>query len=105
MVSRDYYENTYLGTLIPQKVYPRYAKQAAAVLERLERTCQVEGGEDARSMAQCAMAEVLYRRERFGGVESASAGELAVRYRQAGGFWSEVYQQAAVYLKIYRGCS
>ncbi len=103
MVSWDYYENTYLGMTVPRKAFPRYARQAQAILDRLCRLCRVEGGEDSKSMALCAMAETLYRQERYGGVESASAGEVSVRYRENRNLLSEVYTQAANYLDIYRG--
>lgn len=103
MVTYDFYENTYLGTAVPRKVFPRYAAQAQSVLDRLCGICRVEGGEESRAMAVCAMAETLYRHDRYGGVETASAGEVSVRYRQSGGLMAELYAQAGIYLDIYRG--
>ncbi len=103
MVTYDFYTDTYLGTAVPGKVFPRYAAQAQSVLDRLCSVCRVVGGDESRAMAVCAMAETLYRHDRYGGVESASAGEVSVRYSQSRSLSAALYAQAGIYLDIYRG--
>ena len=105
MVSFDYYANTYLGSLIPEKDFAALEKRAAEQLDRLCRTCRVEGGEDAKAMAVCAMAEDLYRGAGRRGVASASVGGVRVQYRQDADrhLSGQLYRSAAIYLDIYRG--
>lgn len=102
MAGYDFYVNTYLGTRIPENAWPTYARLAQSYLERLCRICRVVGGEDAKTMALCAMADVLYREQGRENVVSSTAGEVSVRY---GGrtLLSQLYEQAGVYLDIYRG--
>ena len=102
MADHDFYVNTYLGTRIPEKAWDSYARQAQACLDRLCRLCRVEGGEDAKAMALCAMADVLYRERGRENVVSSTAGEVSVRY---GGrtLLGQLYEQAGIYLDIYRG--
>lgn len=105
MVGFDFYVNTYLGSRIPEKAFPAYAQQAKGYLDRLCRLCRVEGGEESRAMALCAMAETLYQeRGRGSNLVSAAVGEVSVRY---GGdnrtLLGRLYEQAGIYLDIYRG--
>ena len=74
MVSFDYYVNTYLGTGIPEEQFSKWESRARQVLEKLCREYLVEGGENARAMAVCAMAEELHRSEGKEGVASTSIG-------------------------------
>lgn len=105
MVDYEFYVNCYLGSAIPEKSFPGMAAQAAAVLERLEGCCRVSGGEEARKLAVCAMAESLYSHaRRAGGLTSASVGSVSVRYEDTGtNLNRELYQKASIYLDIYRG--
>ena len=105
MVDYEYYANAYLGSLIPPQEFSYQAKRAESYLQRLCRTFQVEGGEDAKAMALCAMAEVLRRLGGKQGVASATVGGVSVRYmgdhdRQ---LYRELYRTARIYLDIYRG--
>ena len=104
MPTYDYYINDYLGTEIGEKEFSPLAKRARAVLERLCRNYKVVGGEDARAMAVCAMAETLKKAEK-GGVTSASLGGVSVHYQQGNQeqLLLQLYRQAAIYLDIYRG--
>ena len=105
MVDYEYYVNCYLGSRIPQREFSGYARRAAAYLERLCRIYRVEGGQDARAMAQCAMAEELHRRASRQGMLSTSIGGVQVRYQQdsQGSLLAQMYRSAGIYLDIYRG--
>ena len=102
MADYAFYGNTYFGTRIPEKAWPTYAQQAQSYLDRLCRLCRVEGGENAKDMALCAMADVLYQNRGRENVVSTTTGEVSVRY---GGrpLLGQLYEQAGVYLDIYRG--
>ena len=105
MVDFDFYGNTYLGALIPEAAFPAYASRAEEILDRLCRICRVEGGEAAKAMAVCAMAETLYREKGKGhGLVSAAVGEVSVRYSgEERPLLGRLYDQAGIYLDIYRG--
>ena len=105
MVSFDYYANTYLGSLIPEKEFAALARRAGQELDRLCRTYRVEGGEDAKAMAVCAMAEDLYRGAGRRGVASTSIGGVRVQYEKDDNWQlpKQLYRSAAIYLDIYRG--
>ncbi|MBQ7340908.1 MAG: hypothetical protein IJW41_01905 [Oscillospiraceae bacterium] len=106
MVEYDFYVNSYLGSAIPEKAFPGMAKRAQDTLERYERLYKVvSSGEDARSMAICAMAEALYEAQRRQGLRSANVGSVTVHYEDgsAKSLNRELYQRACIYLDIYRG--
>lgn len=108
MADYSFYTDVYQGSLIPTSVYGGYAAKARAVLDRLCRICRVEGGAESKAMAVCAMAEALYRHSRNQtGVASATVGETSVRYESGRErnrtLLEELYQQAGIYLDIYRG--
>lgn len=104
MESYDFYVNTYLGSLLTEDSFPGYAQRAREVLDRLCRICRVEGGEEAKAMAICAMAETLYRDgKKQPGVVSAAVGEVSVRYQEENSQLGRLYNQAGIYLDIYRG--
>ena len=107
MVTFEFYRDIYLGSAIGESKFPQLAQRAEAELARLKRCYRVEGGEEAQAMAICAMAESLFAcTGRSAGVQAATVGGVSVRY------WEDtdmalrrrLYQQAAVYLDIYRGC-
>lgn len=109
MVDYDFYANDFLGSAIPEKDFPGMAAQAQAVLNRFRRVYRVEStGPEAENMAICAMAEALHAAKcSRGGISSAAVGSMSVHYegsekvRKA--LMAELYEQASVYLDIYRG--
>ena len=104
MLGYDFYVNTYLGTTIQEKAFPSLAAKAAGILNSYERRFRVTGGEQAKAMAICAMAERLQEHDRRSRHESASVGSVSVRYRSpAPNLEKQLYQAAATYLDIYRG--
>ena len=108
MADYDFYLNCYMGSTIPEKAFPAAEAQASAALERLLRIYKVwDSGEESKKLAVCAMAESVYAYgRRRGGVTSASVGGVSVHYDSPQkGLWRELYQQAAIYLDIYRGAS
>ena len=103
MADYEYYVNCYMGSRIPQREFSRLARCARAYLEQLERTFLVIGGQDAKAMAVCAMAEELHRGAERRGVASTSVGGVRVQYRHDGELLRQMYQAASIYLDIYRG--
>ena len=105
MVDFAYYTDEYMGELIPGKAFPRLAKQAKAVLDRLCRDYVVSGGEDEKNMALCAMAEEMYRISGSVGVASATLGAVRVQYKNTTDreILARLYRAAGIYLDIYRG--
>lgn len=109
MADFAFYTDAYFGSRIPEKAFSGMAMQAKAILERFQRIYRVEvPGEDSLKMAICAMAETLYvYAKRRGGVTAASVGEASVRYENSERIdrqlKRELYEQASIYLDIYRG--
>lgn len=96
-----FYKGAYMGSRIPEAAFPEFMARAVDALRRLESRYSISGGEDAKNMALCAMAEAIYDSTgRRGGVASATAGPVSVRYE---GRDRSVYDAAATYLDIYRG--
>lgn len=101
MADYGYYTGVYMGSRIPEAAFPEFMARACDALRRLEQRYTVSGGEDARKMALCAMAEAIYDATgRRGGVTSAAVGAVRVSY---GSRDRSVYDSAATYLDIYRG--
>jgi len=106
MVEYDFYINTYLGSVIPDKAFPGLIRRAEGYLQRLEKVCRVEcPGADSRAMALCAMAEELFRYEKSRGVSYSSVGNVTVRYDSREPLGRLLQRCAGVYLDIYRGVS
>lgn len=105
MPTYDFYQNTYLGSSIPESCFPQLIARAEAWLSKLERTCQVEcPGPDSRAMALCAAAEALLARQKRGGVAQTTIGGVTVRYEESDcGLQRQLLQNAGVYLDICRG--
>lgn len=104
MVEYGFYVNTYLGEKIPEKAFASLAAQAAGVLGGYERHYQVSGGEDAKAMAICAMAECLQEHHRRCRHTAASVGNVSVRYETPKEpLERQLYRAASTYLDIYRG--
>ena len=104
MVNYEFYVNQYLGSAIPEKAFSGVAARAEQVLKRFKQAYRVESsGQEAESMAICAMAESLWQ-NRNKGLASANIGSVSVRYetdRKA--LRRELYEKACIYLDIYRG--
>ena len=104
MADYGFYINTYLGDQIQEKAFPSLAAQAAGILDGFQRRYQVTGGENARSMAICAMAERLQEHHRRCRHAAASVGNVSVRYETPKEpLERQLYRAAATYLDIYRG--
>ena len=104
MADYDFYTGCYLGSVVPEKAFPQLAAQAQQYLERLKCIYKVESsGAEAEKMAVCAIAETLWNRRKRT-VNSASVGNVSVRYTQPSiSLQRELYEKAAIYLDIYRG--
>lgn len=109
MVDYEFYTNSYLGSVIPQKAFPGAAARARDALERFKGIYRVvSSGPESERLALCAMAETLYTaKQHRGSVSAASVGNVSVHYedrRSANkALWRELYEQASIYLDIYRG--
>lgn len=104
MVNYEFYVNQYLGSAIPEKMFRGMAAQAEQVLNRFQRAYRVEtSGQEAVSMAICAMAECLWQ-NRNKNLTSASIGSVSVQYEtDRSALRRELYDKASIYLDIYRG--
>ena len=106
MVDYEFYVNTYLGSAIPETAFPGAAEQAGRALSRFKRLYQVTASPEGEKLALCAMAEVAYAAScRPSDVVSAGIGKMTVRYAQEERRRLErrFYEQALLYLDIYRG--
>ena len=104
MVSYDFYQNTYLGSALSESAFKSVAARAEQWLCMLERKCSVvSSGEDSRSLAVCAIAEVLA--ERKPGIKSQSIGGVSISYTDEADrkLQKKLLQTAGVYLDICRG--
>ena len=106
MAGYEFYVNHYLGSAIPETGFSGVATQAQRYLDKLKRIYRVDSsGQEAESMAVCAMAEVLWSRGNRE-ISSASVGGVSVRYdTQKAAVNRELYEKASIYLDIYRGVS
>lgn len=105
MIDYDFYVNTYLGSVIPEKAFDTVAARAKDALERFRRQYQISDTlEVSEKMALCAMAETLYTHKREG-VSSAAVGSVSVRYDTSDNLTKRLLRQAGIYLDIYRGTS
>ena len=109
MVDYEFYVNCYLGSMIPQKAFGSCAARAKEALNHFKGNyLVVSSGPESEKMAVCAMAETIYAAKRNrGNVTSATVGNVAVRYENSASaskaLWRELYEQACIYLDIYRG--
>jgi len=104
VVDYEFYVNCYLGSAIPENAFSGVAARAQQYLNKLRRIYRVvSSGQEAENMAICAMAEVFWA-GRSGNVSAASVGSVSVRYdTDKSALQRELYEQASVYLDIYRG--
>lgn len=105
MVDYEFYVHTYLGSLVPEKAFPRLAARAQEMLDCFARTWRVSGGEDARRLALCGMIEVLYAGAHRGELRSANVGGVQVSYEDSRPLQQRLLTAAKTYLEIYRGVS
>ena len=104
MVKYEFYVNQYMGSAIPEKAFSGMAAHAEQVLTRFKQAYRVKSsGQEAESMAICAMAETLWQ-NRNKGLASANIGSVSVRYEtDRNALRRELYEKACFYLDIYRG--
>lgn len=107
MVDYDFYVNSYLGSIIPEKAFSGMAARAADSLARLRRKYRVVSQDGvSEKMALCAIAETLYGfKNRKQGVTSATVGGVSVRYENGALQQRQLLEQARIYLDIYRGAA
>ena len=108
MIDYDFYINSYLGSVIPEKAFDNVAQQAEAFFQRLRHRYRVlETDSVSVRMALCAIAEELYAgTQRDPAVTAASMGKVSVRYDSSGGaFQRRLLEKARIYLDIYRGAT
>ena len=105
MIDYDFYVNSYLGTLIPEKAFPNAAARAEDALTRLCRQYQVTNGDEiSEKLALCAMAETIYSHKKDT-VTAAAVGNVSVRYAKGKDLNRQLLEKARIYLDIYRGNS
>ena len=107
MLAYQFYRDTYHGGSISPEDWPAAEREARANLDRYCRTYAVTAtGEHSEDMAICAMAEVLVSNAQASAVSSASIGSVSVSYRQPDPkkMRRDLFEAAAMYLDIYRGC-
>lgn len=112
MADYVFYTATYLGNSIPESDFPAMAARAGEQLAKYDRVYQVQGSQEDRDMAVCAMADVLYyyeTAENGGLVTSSSVGSVSSSVQFPALDFSrkaksaELYRCASRYLSIYRG--
>ena len=100
MVDSGFYTNDYLGSVIPEKAFSGVAAQAQRYLDKFKQVYRVaSSGQQAESLAVCAMAESLWD-NRNSGLFSASAGGASAGKTS---LKRELFEKASIYLDIYRG--
>ena len=101
----DFYTGTYCGQVIPEEDFASCLARAQAILQSFDRTYRVEGSQEDRKMALCAMSETIYHDRCRCGAVKASVGSVSVTYASHARLqlWRELYEVAGYYLKIYRG--
>lgn len=105
MIDYEFYTNTYLGSVVPEKAFPGMAARAQDELNRICRCCQVTKPDAvSEKMALCAMAETLYTAgNRQNGIAAATVGGVSVRYEGSSRLRRTLLERAGIYLDIYRG--
>lgn len=106
-----FYRARYKGASIPREDFGFMSGRAADELLSYERVYTVSGTDEARKMAICAMADVLYYYDTAangGMVTSASVGSVSASTAKPDvsnkAQSKELYRAAQRYLDIYRGC-
>ena len=119
-----YYRDTYLGTLLTEENFPKYALRADSFLDllttgRYEKDCLPEKAVEAVKMAECAIAEVCLNLEQAETqsdaawrVQGEKVGNHTVQFRNSAEIIEQTKKQiqeiATHYLLrwglLYRGC-
>ncbi len=119
-----YYRDTYLGSLLTEENFPKYALRADSYLDllttgRYEKDCLPEKAAEAVKMAECAIAELCLNLEQAElqsdaawKVQSEKVGNHSVQFRNNAEIAEQTERQirkaAERYLArwglLYRGC-
>lgn len=106
----SYYNNDFLGFLIPESQFGYYAARASEYLDSLTLDQIPSPVPEAVRLACCSVAEASYRLDQGGRISSEKAGDYSVTYAGTGGEGSrreQLHQAAMVYLAdtglVYRG--
>ena len=120
----EYYRDTYLGSLLTEENFPKYALRADSYLDllttgRYEKDCLPEKAAEAVKMAECAIAELCLNLEQAElqsdaawKVQSEKVGNHSVQFRNNAEIAEQTERQirdtASRYLArwglLYRGC-
>ena len=120
----EYYRDTYLGSLLTEENFPKYALRADSYLDllttgRYEKDCLPEKAAEAGKMAECAIAELCLNLEQAElqsdaawKVQSEKVGNHSVQFRNNAEIAEQTERQirdtASRYLArwglLYRGC-
>lgn len=105
-VTYDFYKNEYLGGSISETEWPAACREATVVLNRFRRLYRIAStGDSAENMAICAIAEVLVDDAAKRSVASTAIGSVSVSFdKPSKSVMRTAYEQASLYLDIYRGC-
>lgn len=113
-VGYEYYKESFFGSKIPEKAFPKYEMQAEAFLQRITfgRVKRLPEIPDEVKKAICAMAEVNYQEDKkTPGAKSETIDGYSVTFADTGGNAkaAEMYQAAKDYLSdtglLFRGRS
>lgn len=102
-VDYEYYSETFLGDVIAQADFPKFAKRASDFIDEITfGRAAVETNEDIIGKikdATCAVAEFLSQQPKdFGIVESEKVGDVSMTYRVASAVKKLQHAIAAQYL-------
>ena len=120
----EYYRDTYLGSLLTEENFEKYALRADSYLDllttgRYEKDCLPEKAVEAVKMAECAIAELCLNREQAElqsdaawKVQSEKVGNHTVQFRNNAEIAEQTERQIrkiavrylARYGLLYRGC-
>ena len=120
----EYYRDTYLGSLLTEENFPKYALRADSYLDllttgRYEKDCLPEKAGEAVKMAECAIAELCLNLEQAElqsdaawKVQSEKVGNHSVQFRNNAEIAEQTERQirdtASRYLArwglLFRGC-
>ncbi len=95
----SYYTQTYGGSIVPQKDWPRAAEAAQCYIDALVRK-PPNGENDLVKRALCAAAEELWKQEQGGALKSQTVGSWHKVYADSQhlGPGSRLYHVVALYL-------
>lgn len=102
-VDYEYYKESYFGSKIPEKAFPKYEMQAEAFLHRITfgRVKRLPEIPDEVMKAICAMAEVNYQEDKkTPGAKSETIDGYSVTFADTGSSVrdAEMYQEAKNFL-------